>query len=212
MKKQDIVEFGSYYQINGKEKTPIEWRVLDIKDGEALLLSLKILDWHNFDSNTNDWENSEIREWLNDYFYNEAFSKEEKKKIIKKTLETEEDFCDDPKSIKETNDNVFLLTMYDVHNNNYGNFLSNYTYHYARRKRPTEYAISRGVIVSKSKECKGNGYWWLRTPSGSRGVKTNDHVYVVGYMGGANVYQHVDTNGYGVVPAIWIKVDENSKE
>ena len=40
----DLIEFGSYYQDDLSRKTPIKWRVLDIQDGKALLISELLLD------------------------------------------------------------------------------------------------------------------------------------------------------------------------
>ena len=59
--------YGSY------QGEPVEWRVLDKKDGEILLLSeygLDILPFDDSGSGSIIWENSSIRNWLNNEFYN----------------------------------------------------------------------------------------------------------------------------------------------
>ncbi len=58
--------------------TPIKWRVLNVKDNKALLLSDRILDNRSFDELSDKviWANSTIRKWLNEDsggFYNIAF-------------------------------------------------------------------------------------------------------------------------------------------
>ena len=88
--KQDSVLFGRYmYDIHTIK--PIEWIILDENenDNEMLLLSKKCLDTieyikYNFQDDAEDtrrrliWEFSDLREWLNDYFYNNAFNSVEK--------------------------------------------------------------------------------------------------------------------------------------
>ena len=77
----EIVSFGQYEQNNGKE--PIEWYVLDEKDGSYLLLSRYILDARCFNDNNVDisWEKSTLRTWLNTEFMDEVFTSSEKNKI-----------------------------------------------------------------------------------------------------------------------------------
>lgn len=55
------------------------------KDGEILLLSeygLDILPFDDSGSGSIIWENSSIRNWLNNEFYNSTFSKEEQENIL----------------------------------------------------------------------------------------------------------------------------------
>lgn len=68
LKVGDIVQFGRYEQDNDLENgpEPIEWRVLEIKDQAALLLSRSILDLKNYhyrDAATS-WMNCTLRKWL----------------------------------------------------------------------------------------------------------------------------------------------------
>lgn len=118
----DTYKFGNYFQNSKSKKTPIEWLLLDIDDEkkEALLISKYILDCKCFNDscykNRNDfelieekgkslWEVSTIREWLNNDFYNKAFSKSEKSKICNTKLKT---------GRTTTNDNVFILSFDEV--------------------------------------------------------------------------------------------------
>ena len=72
---------------NGTE--PIEWTVLDLKDGKAFVISKKILTYKPFSETENvAWENSTIRQWLNGDFYNTAFSDEEKNRVIETKQES----------------------------------------------------------------------------------------------------------------------------
>ena len=72
----DIVEFGDY---NGFKS----WRVLCVRESEALLITEQAVDHHIFDQSHNNWNNDRcaIRLWLNDTFINEAFTDDERSLI-----------------------------------------------------------------------------------------------------------------------------------
>ena len=82
--QMETVKFGSYYQSNGFTKEPIEWIVLDRQGGRALLLSKYILDCKCYSNEHKDvtWETCDLRKWLNNDFYNQAFSGSEQGKIL----------------------------------------------------------------------------------------------------------------------------------
>ncbi|MDE6714694.1 MAG: hypothetical protein K2K20_13290 [Lachnospiraceae bacterium] len=81
----DIVLFGSYEQDNDIENgvEPIAWQVLEISDGQALLLSVDVLDAKAYDTESAviSWKDCSLREWLNSEFYQTAFSEEERLQI-----------------------------------------------------------------------------------------------------------------------------------
>ena len=81
----DIVFFGSYEQDNNIENgaEPIAWQVLEISDGQALLLSVDVLDAKAYDTEPAviSWKDCSLREWLNSEFYQTAFSEEERLQI-----------------------------------------------------------------------------------------------------------------------------------
>ena len=95
----DIVQnFGSYPQsdVTGAVKDPLNWRLLDIKDGAATLIADKVVNavFFNVDAKAGvDWKSSNLRSWLNSRggvsykgdtvgFYDAAFTAEEKEKIL----------------------------------------------------------------------------------------------------------------------------------
>ena len=87
--KFDAVLFGQYPQqdMSGKIKEPIEWIVLekDESSHEALLLSKYILDTKMFCEDVdklNEWKDCSLNKWLNEEFYNNAFSDIEKNRIV----------------------------------------------------------------------------------------------------------------------------------
>ena len=74
----EFVEFGHYPQsADSGDATPIEWRVLEKSGGELLLMSESILDcvrYHGTEGRDNvQWQDSLIRAWLNNDFFNKAF-------------------------------------------------------------------------------------------------------------------------------------------
>ena len=86
----DIIELGSWrYEADGTER-PIKWQIMKIgEDGTAILLSCYAVDNHAYHSTNIDitWAEIDIRKWLNEEFYKNAFTKEEKKRIIPAILE-----------------------------------------------------------------------------------------------------------------------------
>lgn len=82
----DVVEFGSYEQdgdtSNGKE--PIEWRVLAVEGNRAYVVSQKALDAHAFsavEDDSNDWNSSDLKKWLEDDFATVAFTSDEMEEV-----------------------------------------------------------------------------------------------------------------------------------
>ena len=87
----DHFVLGNYEQdfvlTNGKE--PIEWRVLQIENGELLAISLYALDSQPYNTRGGHarWNTASLLDWLSNEFYNAAFGDDEKQVIITKELE-----------------------------------------------------------------------------------------------------------------------------
>ena len=193
----DIVLFGSYEQDNdtadGKEG--IEWIVLDVQEGKALLISRYALDCQQYNSTKTDitWEECTLRSWLNETFLNEAFSTEEQEWILTSEVRAEKnpDYSTNPGN--DTMDKVFLLSVNEA--NQY------FTSDSARVCRPTAYAEAQGRCYVNSDD--GTSWWWLRSP----GREANCAAAV--YSDGS-----VDNYGNGVRsvvnavrPALWINLE-----
>ncbi len=119
IKAGDAVKFGSYEQdndlMNGKE--PIEWEVLDIVDGKALLISRYVLDEHRYNDSYDivTWETCSLRKWMNEDFYNAAFGEDEKSKIALTELKhMDNPYIDGGKGGNDTLDKVFCLGCDDI--------------------------------------------------------------------------------------------------
>lgn len=85
---------------------PIEWVVLKKESFGTLVISKWEIGKRVFNSNSNDnnWSSSDLRKFLNNDFFNTAFSDEEKKKIVNTFLAYP----------NNTKDDVFILTKEEV--------------------------------------------------------------------------------------------------
>lgn len=189
----DTVFFGAYEQDNNTSngKEDVEWLVLEVKDGKALVVSKYALDCKQYNtSNTNvTWETCTLRKWLNTDFINSAFSSDEKAKIPTVTVSADEnpDYSTNPGNA--TQDQVFLLSITEA--NKYFGSDS------ARQCKPTDYAFANGAYVNS---VNGNCWWWLRSP-----CVTQDSAAYVHSSG--DVYEpgsDVDIGTSAVRPAMWI--------
>lgn len=156
----DCIYFGNYWQndTNGDgkadqsdEKEPIKWRVLSVNGDDAFLLADKGLDGQAYNSINKDvvWANSTLRKWLNDEFYNTAFTNSEQSSIIKTDWLNE-----DRKSVT---DKVSVLSLTEACNAKYG-FNSNSNAETETRKaQNTEYAKTNNGVNAYE------GTWWLRS-------------------------------------------------
>ena len=134
---------------------PLKWRVLDPSTGFVLCES--VIDSQAY-SNTvyssqtnyaNEYATSSIRAWLNDDFYNTAFSSTQKASILTSELDNKAFATIYDKFDSETTyDKVFLLSWSEIQNAAYG-FSSNS----ARQAKGTDYAKCQGLLVGSSNEC-----------------------------------------------------------
>ncbi len=200
----DTVRFGSYEQDNDMDNgaEAIEWLVLDKQDGKLLLISKDALDAKLYNEEYVDvtWETCTLRGWLNDTFYNTAFSTEEQGRIVTTRVKNEDNLEYGTEGGNDTEDKIFLLSTGEVRG--YFDF-SMTAFDPARQARVTAYAKAQGGFVRNDDAYSENGWWWLRTP---------------GYInkGAVNVASSglVDSNGYSVThsgfvirPALWLNLE-----
>lgn len=166
----DIIIFGSYEQDNKKSngEESIEWIVLSNNGSELFVLSKYALDWqfYNEEYGAVTWENCTLREWLNDDFYNAAFSSSEKS-MIKTTYVVNNDNREyGTEGGNDTWDKIFLLSLEEVTNRQLGFKNIAKESNVARECAPTAYA---GLHAnSRNGPRTSEGYvgcaWWLRSP------------------------------------------------
>jgi len=184
----NTVKMGKY-ETNNKigSLEQIEWTVLAVESNRVLLISKYVLDAKSFSNIDGDivWEQSSIREWLNGDFYSDAFSAEEKGKIL--STEIKDGLAPHTISIK---DKVFLLSVEEAQKYFSGNAV--------RGTTPTKYAAARGAEVATGRT---NVEWWLRTNgkelSSAATVKDTGSINESG--------RDNEVTWCGVRPAMWIK-------
>lgn len=219
----DTITFGHYEQDNDTSNGPeaITWKVLDVQDGKALVISEKILarvrhryveDGHGAVT----WETSRVRQWLSEDFFDAAFSDEEKTAVYLTNVKSEPnpDYTDtDPG--KDTQDYVFVLGLeqYDEYFADDGDLfdaIAPYT-EVARVGNP--YAKDELVRTAKyypmNNAVRGNadgsaGWWWLRTVGQDYAADGNFMMRVDAAGKADGVGSDADC---GVRPAMWVDVD-----
>lgn len=196
VKVGDTYEFGHYDQdnnpYNGEEA--IEWIVLEVSGRNVLLISKKGLECIQYSVTEYGitWENSALRDWMNNEFYDEAFSYSEQQCILRATVTADQNSLYDRTSGGVTQDYVFALSNYEAEHYFSGNA--------ARVCKPTGKAIAQGAYVNPN---LNSSWWWLRTPGKAKtdtcSVNTDGSI---DYNGG------LVSSKKGVArPCIWITFD-----
>ena len=209
----DIITIGSYEQdndlSNGTE--PIEWQVLDIKDGKALLLSRYVLDSKLFDEGMEArWSECSLRTWLNNDFMNTAFSDSQKGRISTTLVTADKNpkfSSTDPGS--SVNDKMFLLSVDEVVNYFPGGHLSGSDFEYyvdsSISTTDTDYAYEKNKANEEKMVYRSgrNANWWLRTVGNVKSygsIATADgSIFPMGYASNYLLQ--------GVRPAMWYVID-----
>lgn len=194
IKVGSYINFGAYEQDNNTSngKEDVEWLVLEVKDGKALVISKYALDCQPYNTSYTDvtWEACTLRRWLNNDFINAAFSAEEKAIIPTVTVSSDKNPEYSTNSGNATQDQVFLLSITEANK-----YFSSYS---ARQCEPTDYAVANGAWEGYN----GNCWWWLRSPG-----DTQNYAATVGIGGGVGERDiYVNSDIYAVRPALWINL------
>ena len=198
----DVLTFGSYAQREKGERQPIRWRILNINETEALLISEKSLMTSGYCDGKKAYEspwytiygNSLAREMCNGVFYETAFDSKEKECIIPQRI--------DAVSIGPVcTDAVFLLSEEQVRL-----FFRDEA---DRRARPTDDLLMQQGESSDMRMAMSEGFaaWWLLPQENDRGtVAFPKAVWPDGIIQyhGRNIY-HRD---FTIRPCICVRLDE----
>lgn len=240
--EMDTVTFGSYPQssTSANNLEPIERVVLerDHKNNRALLLSKYILDNVSFNSERKEckWKDSELRQWMNQTFYDKAFNENEKNLIVEDS-HISDGFRDD-KEVDTVTDKVFILSelearkyfkRYDMteenrklatRGTNYAKNVDNNGIKLWVRENTGENTFSiteDGIFVNRIVErykdealkfewCIGNSFYWLR----SNGIDLTSVARVNSngalLMSMSN-YSVANCQG-GIRPAVWVRYNK----
>ncbi len=187
---------------------PLTWRVLDPSEGYVMCNQIidsqayqnfvyyKGGEYYNSKACANyasDWVTSSLRQWLNNDFYNTAFTSEEKARIGTSHLENKSTYSKNYDSA-DTYDKIFLISYYDAINSAYGFGLVNGAhYNTTRQMKGTDYAKCQGQYVRLG---YGRTSWWiLRSPLDCVDSEA------VGENGGQSSHSYLVCNNEGISPA-----------
>ena len=207
----DHVWFGAYPQTAlGTDKTPIEWLVLDRDGDDVLLLSrygLDCMPYHDRLEAT-AWSKCSLRAWLNDEFFYNAFTFEERQGVLSAFVDNSAaQGCAGwlTSGGRNTIDRVFLLSYAEA-SRYFG--LTYSDGNASSRAAPTDYALTRGAYAAE--DCTTGdgaraGFWWLRSP----GYAVQSRAAGV-YHDGTLDFDAVNYNRACVRPAIWVNLSAGS--
>ena len=221
IKPGDTISFGRYEQdndgTNGAE--PIEWLVLEVSGGKALLLSQYGLDIQVYNIIREDvtWETCSLRSWCNGYFLNAAFSSEEQDAVLLSAVDNSKaqgNPWSKAKEGKDTYDKVFLLSYAEVEK--YFDKEIDYESQHARICLPTQYAADQGAYEDwefyhdYGEACT----WWLRSPGWPDfdDVSPNEFAAFVSVSGEILTSQVDEREGWYILPpavrpALWLDLN-----
>lgn len=161
VKKQFLIVGDKFFLGTYKGKR-LWWKVISLQQEENCEIAIAITADKICDRPFNDvlkgdtpWCDSELREWLNNDFYNECFTEEEKRKILVCDLENENNPEFNTPGGEVTADKVFLLSIDEAYD-----------------------------LFRNDKERSCGSMWWLRTvgsiPSFACVVDRKGELYVDG--------------------------------
>ncbi len=162
------VTFGQYEQdnntVNGKE--PIEWVVIGVEDDYINLITKDIIDLQRYNIQKEDitWATCNLRNWLNNEFFNASFTLDEQRAMKRWSY----------KDIDGTqlNDYVYCLSASEVE--------SIWPNQQDRAALVTDYVYALSDYTNSTKA----GQWWLRSESVYNGIfRTAQDVYASGSIG-----------------------------
>ena len=196
-KEGDIIALGVYDQdfdyTNGEE--PIEWIVLSKEESRMLLLSKYVIESRKYNESYSfiEWEDCALRAWLNKYFYNKAFSKDEKLFIQESTVNNYGDI---------TKDKVFLLSIDDIRNEQYG-FSDSIEADEKRICSPTQHAFMSSVSFERNEDGEKVCPWYILWPYGQ------EYYYdsFVEYNGSLKIAFFTMGYHFGIRPAMWVSLE-----
>lgn len=222
-----------YYKIE-----PIKWRVLSTDGNKALLLTDRPIEG-NIPFNTQKidfmenltWEICTLRSWLNGYdgsynsnnedysksnFLNKAFTKEEQNALVETLVINDENTEIEPEFVENagnnTNDKVFVLSMQEVKNPDYGfsediGIPDDVDVDKTRQALNTDYAE---CYMSAYKDIFKETWWILRTKGDTTSCITqvlpSGVIDIYGPSGYESKYFH---HNYTIRPALYLDLSKD---
>ena len=198
--KHNIPQVGSIYPFGG-----YDWRVLDIQEGKALLLSENILERRKYHKVSEDitWEQCALRQYLNSDFLNNL-DQVDRNRISETRINNPDNLWYGTKGGNYTFDKFFLLNIDEV-DQYFGN---SGDYRSKRRKDHQGNSLNYGWYIynndNRDRVASYNGAasgWWLRSPGDPR-----DYAAIVIDDGFVRVGGGSVSSADGVRPALWLNL------
>ncbi|MDD6395287.1 MAG: DUF6273 domain-containing protein [Firmicutes bacterium] len=193
LKVGDYIQFGRYPQGANGEIEPLDWKVLAIEDGKALLITEMAIDCKMYNEKLGDitWYNCSLRSWVNNQFFDTAFSRAEQQKIAIARNVNNLTSKNSKRYDSETLDRVFCLSIEEVK--------KYFPSDDERIARPTIYTKKQGASFDFG---SGNCNWWLRLPRYS-------YITDIGTLNGLfghGALAFYNPNDVAVRPALWLNL------
>jgi len=162
----------------------IDWIVLAVDDGKALLISEFVLlpfeySFYDGEDTATTWEECSLRQYLNGDFFNSTFETLEQNRIIETAVRNSDNPDKGTPGGGDTTDKIFLLSIEEAKQY----FPDN----------PARIAFDTNGTAAR---------WWLRSPG-----------YLSGFAAYVRSGGPIDPNGHpiilgtiGVRPALWLKL------
>ena len=209
----NIVTFGRYEQDSdaGNGPEPVEWIVLDVKDGKALLISQYGLDSQPFEEEFTGitWAECSLRTWLEETFLPAAFTAEEQAAILLTDVDNSKAQGSQYSTVsdgEDTQDRLFLLSCKEF--DQYANTIWLNTHSTKAGVILTSYAGERGAEQNDRYYIPDGpfmifpGWWWLRSPGQYRNQAS------VVWADGWVQDMYVNSTGGCVRPAFWLDLSK----
>jgi hypothetical protein len=186
-----------------------DWRVLDIQDGKALLLSEQIWDqrpYHRSEERIT-WENCTLRKELNDEFF-KLIPQVVRAKIARAKISNNKNGWYGTDGGEDTDDNIFLLSLEEV--DRYFGDSGDYANKKRKDRKAGKYILANNGYwfsndFDKDRIAIYNGaasWWWLRSRGGGSNIAARVDDAGAVDVGGYGV---ADVSG-GVRPALWLNL------
>jgi len=213
----DIIRFGEY-----------DWRVLDIQEGKALIISEKLTEFRPYDNRLDrsfvSWHDSDLRMYLNGEFYN-SFNDDDRERIIMTTNKNiDNQWMVTPCDTSDTDDYIFLLSLDEMlqyfgdSGELYADRLDEpipvaeemdgliFMWWIDKEQRDSIFIEDEYSSARIAYDLDGEAhYWWLRSPAhwsyGGAVVTSDGYLDVIGWITGRG-------SAEGVRPALWLKLQE----
>ena len=208
---------------------PLVWRVLEVRDGTAFLLSNAAIECEPFQADLRDvsWDNCTLRSWLNGYgaqanasaidysghgenFPDLAFSAREQEAILETSVRNEANYYFGMDSGGQTKDRIFLLAESElfIHDSSeiHGFSRRDEVPDRAKQFRPTAYALWKGVWQDAE---EGKNVFWITRTTGYTHANV---VYVdeSGYMYNRGIL--VTCRDAAIIPALVLDLNSSAYE